>query len=148
MTSLFHVGITVSDLERAVRFYTQGLDFEESFRQTSAASYLGLTGYPGVEIAAVFVKLEDGLALELQEYRRVDTGAARAPGTAPPGSSHLSLRVDDLDHALERAERAGGRRVTDPIDVDSGVNAGARAVYLRDPDGYTIELFQRPTTDP
>jgi catechol 2,3-dioxygenase-like lactoylglutathione lyase family enzyme len=145
MTALFHVGLTVADLERAVRFYTEGLGFEEAARQTSDAPYLGLTGYPGVEIAAALVRLpEDGLILELQEYRRVEAGPPRKPGTAPAGSSHISFRVDDLESALERAERFGGRRVTDPVAVDRGINMGARAVYLRDPDGYTIELFEPP----
>jgi catechol 2,3-dioxygenase-like lactoylglutathione lyase family enzyme len=143
VSSLFHVGITVSDLERAVRFYTEGLGFEEVLRQRSDAPYLALTGYRGVEIAAAFVRLEDGLTLELQEYRRVEA-VARAPGTAAPGSSHLSLKVDDLDELLARVEAAGGRRVTEAVDIDRGVNAGARAVYLRDPDGYTIELFEPP----
>jgi catechol 2,3-dioxygenase-like lactoylglutathione lyase family enzyme len=128
--------VTVSDLDRSVRFYTEGLGLEEMARQTSDAAYLGLTGYPGVEIAAAFVGLPaGGLTLELQEYRRVDAGPGRTPGTAPVGSSHLSLRVDDLDRALERAEDAGGRRVTDAVALDRGINAGARAVYLRDPDG-------------
>jgi catechol 2,3-dioxygenase-like lactoylglutathione lyase family enzyme len=146
MTALFHVGITVSDLERSVRFYTLGLGFEEVVRQTGDAPYLALTGYPGVEIAAAFVRLPgDGLVLELQEYRRVDAGPPREPGTAPVGSSHVSLRVGDLESALGRAERFGGRRVTDPVAVDRGINNGARAVYLRDPDGYTIELFQPPS---
>jgi len=69
---------------------------------------------------------------------------ARTPGTVPVGSSHLSLRVEDLDAVLERVERFGGHQVTDPVDVDRGMNAGARAVYLRDPDGYTVELIQSP----
>ena len=35
-----HVGVTVADLERAVRFYTEGLGLEVAIRQTSAAVYL------------------------------------------------------------------------------------------------------------
>jgi catechol 2,3-dioxygenase-like lactoylglutathione lyase family enzyme len=61
------------------------------------------------------------------------------------GSSHICFRVGDVATALRRAEAAGGRRVTDPVDIDSGINGGGAAVYLRDPDGYTIELFQPPT---
>jgi catechol 2,3-dioxygenase-like lactoylglutathione lyase family enzyme len=145
MTRVFHLGITVSDLERSVRFYVEGLGCEEVARQTSDAPYLGLTGYAGVEIAAAFVRLpEDGFVLELQEYRRVAVDSPRAPGTAPAGSSHLSLRVADLGAALERVERCGGRRVTDPAEIDRGMNKGGRAVYLRDPDGYTIEFFEPP----
>jgi catechol 2,3-dioxygenase-like lactoylglutathione lyase family enzyme len=141
-----HVGVTVADLERAVRFYTEGLELELAVRQTSAAGYLALTGYPGLEIATAFVEAPgDGIRIELQEYRRVGDHGSREPGTAPVGSSHICLRVDDVAATLARAEAAGGRRVTDPVQIDSGINDGGAAVYLRDPDGYTIELFQPPT---
>jgi hypothetical protein len=30
------------------------------------------------------------------------------------------------------------------VPVDTGANAGGIGVYLRDPDGITLELFQRP----
>jgi catechol 2,3-dioxygenase-like lactoylglutathione lyase family enzyme len=143
---IVHVGVTVADLERAVRFYTEGLGLDVTARQTSAADYLAVTGYPGLEIATAFVGApEDGVRIELQEYRRVGEHGSREPGTAPVGSSHICLRVDDVSATLERAEAAGGRRVTDPVDIDSGMNDGGAAVYLRDPDGYTIELFQPPT---
>ena len=143
--AMAHVGVTVADLERAVRFYTDGLGLELAARQTSAAGYLALTGYPGLEIATAFVTAPgDGVRIELQEYRRVGDHGFREPGTAPAGSSHICLRVDDLTGALARAEAAGGRRVTDPYPIDSGMNEGGAAVYLRDPDGYTIELFEPP----
>jgi catechol 2,3-dioxygenase-like lactoylglutathione lyase family enzyme len=139
-----HVGVTVADLERAVRFYTDGLGLEVAVRQTSAAGYLALTGYEGLEIATAFVESPDGVRIELQEYRRVGDHGSREPGTAPVGSSHICLLVDDVAAMLARAEAAGGRRVTDPVPIDSGINDGGAAVYLRDPDGYTIELFQPP----
>jgi catechol 2,3-dioxygenase-like lactoylglutathione lyase family enzyme len=140
-----HVGVTVSELERSVRFYTDGLGLEIAVRQTSAADYLAVTGHPGVEIATAFVEAPgDGVRIELQEYHRVGDHGTREPGTAPVGSSHICLRVDDVAAALERAESAGGSRVTDPVTIDSGINDGGAAVYLRDPDGYTIELFQPP----
>lgn len=144
-TGIGHVGVTVADLERAVRFYTDGLGMRVAVRQTSAADYLALTGYPGLEIATAFVEAPgDAVRIELQEYRRVGDHGVREPGTAPVGSSHICLRVADAADTLERAEAAGGRRVTDPVRIDSGINDGGVAVYLRDPDGYTIELFQPP----
>jgi lactoylglutathione lyase len=142
---IVHVGVTVSDLERSVHFYTEGLGLEVVVRQRSAAEYLSLVGYPGLEIATAFVAAPgNGVRIELQEYHRVGDHGAREPGTAPVGSSHICLRVDDVAAALQRAEAAGGRRVTDPVGIDSGINDGGAAVYLRDPDGYTIELFQPP----
>ena len=142
---MVHVGVTVADLERAVHFYTEGLGLEIAVRQVSAAEYLSVTGHPGLEIATAFVEAPgDGVRIELQEYRRVGDHGTREPGTAPVGSSHICFRVDDVDAWLARAEAAGGKRVTDPVLIDSGINDGGAAVYLRDPDGYTIELFQPP----
>lgn len=142
---IVHVGVTVSDLERSVLFYTEGLGLAVAVRQTSSAGYLSVTGYPGVEIATAMVEAPgDRVRIELQEYHRVGDHGSREPGTAPVGSSHICLRVDDVGAALERAEAAGGRRVTEPVEIDSGINDGGAAVYLRDPDGYTIELFQPP----
>lgn len=142
--SLYHAGLTVSDLERSARFYVEGLGFEVVARQTSDAPYLSVTGYPGVEIAAAVVRLADGTTLELQEYRRVGELPRREPGTAAVGSSHLCFVVDDLASALDRVERHGGARVTDPVSIDRGINRGALGIYVRDPDGHTIELFQPP----
>jgi catechol 2,3-dioxygenase-like lactoylglutathione lyase family enzyme len=142
---MVHVGVTVAELERAVRFYTEGLGMQVAARQTSAAGYLALTGYDGLEIATAFVESPgDTVRIELQEYRGIGDRGVREPGTAPVGSSHICLRVADVADTLERAEAAGGKRVTDPVRIDSGMNDGGVAVYLRDPDGYTIELFQPP----
>lgn len=145
---MHHIGITVADLSRALRFYTEGVGCEFRAEQTSAARYLEMTGYPGVEIEAAFVQPPaSSVRIELQVYHGVSASPARAPGTAPVGSSHICLLVDDVDEVLINAERAGGARVTDPVDITSGMNEGGRAVYLRDPDGYTIELFQPPARE-
>ena len=57
------------------------------------------------------------------------------------------MACDDLDAMLARLVAAGGRPVSDPVPVDTGANAGGRAVYVRDPDGHTVELFTPPGTD-
>ena len=35
--------------------------------------------------------------------------------------------------------------VSAPVEVDTGINRGGLALYLRDPDGITVELFQPPS---
>jgi extradiol dioxygenase family protein len=48
-----------------------------------------------------------------------------------------------LDDALvEWLRQAGGTFSSEPVVVDAGANAGGRDVYLRDPEGVILELFQ------
>ena len=58
------------------------------------------------------------------------------------GVGHLALMVDDLDETYARLREASVRFVNPPVEIDAGANRGARAGYLRDPDGITIELVQ------
>jgi catechol 2,3-dioxygenase-like lactoylglutathione lyase family enzyme len=60
------------------------------------------------------------------------------------GFAHVCVATDELDGLLGRLETAGGARMTDPVEIDAGVNVGGRAVYVRDPDGHVLELFQAP----
>lgn len=141
-----HVGVAVSDLERSIAFYRDLLGFEYLSR-------LHLTGEPtdtllaldGVEVHSVFLE-RDGLRLELIWF-------ASPPGAPldPPrrmnhfGFTHLSIRVTELDDAVERL-KAAGVRVLDHTRVDIPAR-GAAAVIVTDPDGLWIELVQS-RTDP
>jgi catechol 2,3-dioxygenase-like lactoylglutathione lyase family enzyme len=49
-----------------------------------------------------------------------------------------------LDERLERLVAAGGTALSAPVEIDTGANKGGRGVYLRDPDGHVVELFERP----
>jgi catechol 2,3-dioxygenase-like lactoylglutathione lyase family enzyme len=80
--------------------------------------------------------------IELFEYLAPDGDRADvAPRNV--GASHLCFIVDDLRQTYE-ALRAQGvdSFVSSPVEVDTGVNRGGYALYLRDPDGITVELFQ------
>ena len=53
--------------------------------------------------------------------------------------------VDDLPPLYERLAAAGvDSFVSPPVLVDTGINSGGWGVYLRDPDGIPVELFQPP----
>jgi catechol 2,3-dioxygenase-like lactoylglutathione lyase family enzyme len=61
------------------------------------------------------------------------------------GAAHLCFIVDDLDALYARLRAEGvDSFVSPPVEVDTGINAGGRALYLRDPDGIRVELFQPP----
>jgi catechol 2,3-dioxygenase-like lactoylglutathione lyase family enzyme len=146
VTGAHHVGMSVADLDDALRFWRGFLGLEPRWRTVLDRPYLGrCVGYPGVRIKAAFLDLSDGMVIELLEYQ-VREKTTNPQATANPGNVHLCLAVDDADAVWERAVAAGARPIAPdgPGDVDGGPNRGARTAYLRIHDGITIELFQSP----
>ncbi|MFP5375510.1 MAG: VOC family protein [Acidimicrobiia bacterium] len=143
--AVHHVGVTVADLDRAVRFWEALPGVASRDRRVLQGPQLAtMVGYAGVRIECAWLDLPGGVALELLRYLDRDD-AAYDPGTAHPGNVHVCLRVDDMDAAHAHAVACGARPVSArPVDVAAGPRAGARLAYLRDPDGVTIELVQDP----
>jgi lactoylglutathione lyase len=56
------------------------------------------------------------------------------------GYGHVAVGVDDLDETLERLKREGIEPEREPYRVREG---GSRLCFVRDPDGYRIELIDR-----
>ena len=144
LTSVFHTGFTVSDIERSIDFYRDSLGMTLVHRQEGTAPYLAtVTGFPGVRLKMAFLKLsaDDPHVLELLEY--VSHPAEPTDrATNRPGNGHLCFKVDDI-HAWYRSLTSKGvPTISEPVLITAGINRGAYAVYLRDPDGFTIELYQ------
>ncbi len=140
-----HTGITVSNLERSVAFWRDVLGFELSHRAHHSGDLASeVTGVPGADISLVVLK-GYGHKIELLEY------------LAPPdrrehvdlrpcdvGSVHVALTVDNLDAVLNAIAASGWQAPGKTQTLKTGPNAGKRVVYVRDPDGVTIEFMQPP----
>ena len=57
-----------------------------------------------------------------------------------PGYEHIALTVDDLDATLAALEEKGIEPERPPYTVREG---GSRICFVRDPDGYRVELIER-----
>ena len=138
-----HTGITVSNLERSLAFWRDVLGFEFSHTAHQKGELAEeITGVEGAEIKLAVLKTPGGHKIELLEYL---TPAGRKRGNLRPcdvGSVHVALLVDDLNAALDRIAISGWKTVGQPQILTKGPNAGKRVVYVRDPDGTTIELMQ------
>ena len=140
-----HTGITVSNLERSLSFWQNVLGFELSHRAHQTGELAaGITGVAGAEILIAVVKAP-GHKIELLEYlappdrkRHVDLRPCDV------GSVHVALLVDDLDAVLQRISASDWKAAGKPQTLRSGPNAGKRVIYVRDPDGTTIEFMQPP----
>lgn len=113
--ALNHVGLHVDDVERSVVFYGE---------------ILGLATLPRPEFSfpGAWFALGPGQELHLIGGR----GGGNAPDTY-----HYSLEVEDLDGILQRLRQYTLEYRGPQIRPDE-----ARQVFLRDPDGHTIELLE------
>jgi catechol 2,3-dioxygenase-like lactoylglutathione lyase family enzyme len=140
-----HTGITVSNLERSLDFWQNVLGFELSHRAHQTGQLAAeITGVAGAEILIAVVKAP-GHKIELLEYRApADRQQHVDLRPCDVGSMHVALTVDNLDAVLDRIEMSGWKAAGTPQTLTTGPNAGKRVIYVRDPDGTTIELMQLP----
>lgn len=59
-------------------------------------------------------------------------------------SLYRCFRVSNIHEACDEPRGRGVRLVSAPAKITAGVHEGGYGVYLRDPDGFTVELFQPP----
>jgi catechol 2,3-dioxygenase-like lactoylglutathione lyase family enzyme len=142
-----HAGITVSDLDRSLEFYCGTLGLELAWRrlyeEPEIARIVGVPDATGFDIAMLRIPGSE-VEIELLEYQ----GCERRSGSGPPsnhGTGHFALFVHDIDglHA-DLAARGVAFRSDGPVEMSAGANRGGKSLYALDPDGYIIELHERP----
>ena len=142
------VGMTVSDLDRAVEFYTKVLCFEKlSEREVAGESYEHLEGVFGMRARIALLRLGEE-TLEVTEYL-APKGRPIPPDFRSNDRSfqHVAIIVSDMQkaYAVLRAHKvthasSGPQRLPD-WNVDAG---GIEAFYFRDPDNHTLEILHFP----
>jgi catechol 2,3-dioxygenase-like lactoylglutathione lyase family enzyme len=143
IVSADHTGITVSNLERSLAFWRDVLGFEFSHAAHQRGEMAEqITGVKGAEIKLAVLKTPGGHKVELLEYLAPMDRKRANVRPCDVGSVHVALLVDDLKTVLERIAASGWEAAGKPQTLTKGPNAGKRVVYVRDPDGTTIELMQ------
>jgi catechol 2,3-dioxygenase-like lactoylglutathione lyase family enzyme len=142
--SFSHLGICVSDLDRSLRFYCEGLGFEPVASHRVGEEFGALMELDGVDVDSRMLR-RDGVTVELLGY--VSPTATGDGGRRPMnqlGLTHLSLRVDDVDGLASTIERLGGSVVRSTRTTFDGGGARLDFLYCTDPDGVRIELMDLP----
>jgi len=145
MRALHHAGMTVSSLERALAFWRDALGMEVVLAQEAAGGYFEqIVGEHDVRVRMAQLAFPGGgPRIELFEFASPRGGRHEAR-PADVGFAHVCVACDDLDVLLAALVEAGGSPVSEPVAIDRGANAGGRALYVRDPDGHVVEVFEAP----
>ncbi len=140
-----HTGITVSDLESSLAFWRDVLGFELSHRAHHTGELASeVTGVPGAEILIAVLK-GCGHKIELLQYLAPAERRHIVIRPCDVGSVHIAFRVDDLEEILRLVAQSGWNKAGQPQTLRNGPNAGKCVVYVRDPDGTTLEFMQTPS---
>jgi lactoylglutathione lyase len=116
----------VSDLDQTIRFYTTILGLEVIERKTSPrGSQLALLRVPNSEELIELTSFPPSGPVKVQE-----------------DLVHLAFQVESLDRTMASLN-AKGITITDGPTCTS---SGSRFIFIDAPDGYEIELIERPAS--
>ena len=142
------IEITVSDMDRTLKFYSEMLSFEKvSDQNVDDTNYLDLEGASASGVRVVRMRLGDEY-IELMQF----AGTQGRPVPADSRSNdrwfqHIAIVVSDMRRAYERLRDAHVEQISScPQRLpDWNVNAaGIDAFYFRDPDRHALELIRFP----
>ncbi len=124
--SLIHTCYRILDIDRSVKFY-EALGFEElrraPIRDEAVNVFMGLP--------------DDGSEPRLELTHNFGVAEPYEIGT---GYGHIAISTHDLDGTLERLAQQGIEPERPPYTIREG---GNRLCFVRDPDGYRIEILER-----
>jgi catechol 2,3-dioxygenase-like lactoylglutathione lyase family enzyme len=142
------IGLTVSDLDRSIDFYSKVLSFEKvSESEFAGSEYEHLEGVFGLRMRTARLRL-GGEYIELTEY--LAPKGRPAPQDARANDrwfQHIAIITSDMDRAYKRLRAfkvqhasTGPQRLPDW----NRNAAGIQAFYFRDPDGHFLEVLEFP----
>jgi catechol 2,3-dioxygenase-like lactoylglutathione lyase family enzyme len=138
-----HTGITVSSLDEALSFWSGVMGFEHLYTwDFDRGSFL--EELVGVKAAAARIAMVTGPGhlIELLEYRSPNDRQVMKPRSCDVGSVHVAFRVENIDALLVRIAAAGWKALSKVQRVEAGERGGLRLVYVRGPDGVTLEFLE------
>jgi len=121
---LLHTRMRVSDMDQTIAFYTKVLGLEVLERKVSPrGSHLAFLRVPNSE-----------------ELIELCSFPASGPVNVQEDLVHLAFQVENLDATITALQQLGIRITDGPTTTSSG----SRFIFIDAPDGYEVELIERP----
>jgi len=142
------VGMTVSDIDRSVEFFSKVLSFEKvSDVEVHGAEYEKLQGVFGLRMRVARMKLGDEI-IELTQYLAPEGRPIPADWRSNDlAFQHIAIVVSDMDKAYQQLRAHKVRHAsTGPQTIPASNKAAAeiRAFYFKDADGHNFEIIYFP----
>jgi catechol 2,3-dioxygenase-like lactoylglutathione lyase family enzyme len=148
VTKVESVGITVKEMDRSLKFYTEVLGFKKiSDKEYKGTEFEKLQGVFGLNMRVVKLQLGDEF-IELTDY--LTTGGRSIPEDAKSNDlffQHIAIVVSDMNKAYAQVKKYNVEHVsTSPQTLPKSIPAaeGIKAFYFQDPDNHNLELIYFP----
>lgn len=145
--NFFHVGITVDNLERAIHFFTRGLNCELNSTRKLSGDYLKqVIGDERIHFAEIaLLNFTNGTILELVEYNeKIQEDQLNLISI---GRYHIAHFVTNMEECLENLFALGCKLLGEEFtQIPSGPYAGKRIVFLATPLNIILELIELDTS--
>jgi catechol 2,3-dioxygenase-like lactoylglutathione lyase family enzyme len=144
-----HVGLTVHNLDEAVRWFHDALGFYEIFREDpieiQTEHWSRALDVPiGTKLEGV-VLIGNGIGCEIELFQYNSPAARRErPRNFDNGGHHLALQVRDISSAAAELVKFGTEPLGGIKDNPDGPWEGADWIYMKTPFGLYIELIEMP----
>jgi len=148
-----HIGLTVGNLDAAVRFYKEALGcrlLAGPFPLVPDDTHFGMLGKAiyGADMRRgtfAHLVLGNGVGLELFQFEDPEANKPATPPYWRNGYHHMALTAPDIDALAAAIEKHGGKRRTPTFEVFPGT--GKKLCYCEDPFGNWIEIFSHAYED-
>tara|TARA_R110002110_G_scaffold355703_1_gene565337 strand:+ start:407 stop:838 length:432 start_codon:yes stop_codon:yes gene_type:complete len=141
MTTLRHVGITVTNIEKSLKFYKDLLGFEVVSDEWEHGDYIdNFSSLKGIMTRIVKMRDSNGGMVELLCYKSHPREADLNYKIIEIGCSHVAFTVDDVDGIYEKLKEEDIHFECLP---QLGPGAFAKVAFCRDPSGVLVELVEQ-----
>jgi catechol 2,3-dioxygenase-like lactoylglutathione lyase family enzyme len=141
---LMHVIHSTNDVEKTLAFYQSVLALNGRVNGFDPKGPRILTNSPTASLRVAMTQLRGAFNFELTQFGDLERQTNKQPDIQDPGAPMMKVLVRDLDTVVANAKKANAPIVTKggvPVETPTPIGK-AKAIIMRDPDGYFVEAIQ------
>jgi catechol 2,3-dioxygenase-like lactoylglutathione lyase family enzyme len=145
---MMHAIHSTNDVEKTLAFYKDVFALNGQVRGFDPKGPRILTNSPTASLKVAMTNLKS-VNFELTQFGDLERQTNKQPDIQDPGAPMMKILVRDLDTVVANAKKVsapivtkGGAPITAPTPIGT-----AKAIIMRDPDGYFIEAIQATQAD-